>query len=357
MSTQLTVAPVRDVFNPLSAEYRKNLKLFTNAAGRGLVGSEIDEAVAMCRALGANPFKRQIYFFVFDADRPTRRVSPVLSIEFYRKRANDTECYRPDDKPARFTYREELKGPENPKGIETCEVTVYKFVQGAWWPTTERLRWEERAPIRETGSEGEQWEPTGEVYPPGHAKAGKPKYRKVVQGKKIRALDPQKTNWHNMPETMFAKCVEASALRKAFPDDLGGTYADGETDIEDSRIIDLTAKEILDEDEQKERLAKAGAAGERLTFDWMDGTPLEDVPLGQAYDRCASWIRQNKAKAAEWAKHNSPTLRKFWAYDKDAVTLLRADVDLASKASQPAGGDTSPSSPAGAPQAEKRRTK
>lgn len=40
----------------------------------------------------------------------------------------------------------------------------------------------------------------------------------------------QKPNWQKMPETMIKKVAEAAALRMAFPDEVGGLYAEEEMD-------------------------------------------------------------------------------------------------------------------------------
>ena len=33
----------------------------------------------------------------------------------------------------------------------------------------------------------------------------------------MQMLDPRKKNWHQMPETMLAKCTEAACFRKGWP--------------------------------------------------------------------------------------------------------------------------------------------
>lgn len=275
----------------------RRLDMFRKTVGKQLQGSEVDEAIEWCEIFQANPFTKDIYFFVFDAnDEARRRVVPVLSIQLYRKIATRSGNYRPDEKPPRFTYDQGLAGPANPKGIVDCEVTVNQFLHGAWHPITEKIKWEERAPLKEDCAQGFKWEETGEVW----EDSGKPKKKRVPKGDLILALDPKKENWHRMPETMLAKCVEAAAIRKGWPNETAGSY--GEGDLDAAHTIELTATEIADEYDAARKLEMIGGK-DALTVEWDVGSPLERVPAGQFCD-----------KALEWASHKDRTSNeiKFW---------------------------------------------
>ena len=324
-------------------QFARRLALFKKTSGKDLIGAEIDEAIEFCEVYGANPLTKDIYFFVFsDSSTGERRVTPVLSISLYRKIAARSKDYRPDDKPARFRYDPDLSGPANPKGIVDCEVSVYQFAHNAWHPVTARVRWEERAPIVEGGSGGTEWEDTGEVYPEGHGKAGKKKYRKVPVGEVIVQLDPKKKNWRTMPETMLEKCAEAAAIRKAWPNETAGSYVEGELDRAD--VIDLTANEILDQAEQQDRMLKVGV-DRTILVDWMDGTPLQPVPVGTFHDQAMAFIKKHikpgeeeSAHIAGWAEKNRHSLREFWAMEKDAALSLKTAIEkvaAAAKAAEP----------------------
>lgn len=311
----------------------QRLALFKKTVGKDLVGPEVDEAVEWAEIYGANPLVRDLYFFCFGTyGQPDRKVVPVLSIGLYRKIAARSGNYRPDDKPPRFTYDDDIKSPANPKGIVDCEVTVYRFAHGEWFPITSRIRWEERAPIIEGGDGKWEDDPSGAVNPPGHKFAGKTKRRFVRTGDAVPMLDPKKRNWHTMPETMLAKCTEVDAIRKGWPNETAGSYGEGELD--QAEVLELTATEIIDKAEREDRLSKIGGIN-TVMVDWMaDNKPLEMVPAGQFYDRVMEFIAEHMQPGDEeaghimaWKEKNKVALQAFWALEKDAALALKKELE------------------------------
>jgi phage recombination protein Bet len=292
-----TLVPHRLNHGGLTRSDSRKLSLFKATVGKELVGAEIDEAIEWCEIYGANPFVRDIYFFVFDAEKPSRNVVPVLGIGLYRKIAARSKNYRPDNRPPRFTYDENLKSESNPTGMVSCEVSVFVHSHGEWFEVTERIRWEERAPIKEV------WE------------SNKPTGRFV--------LDRKKKNWLTMPETMMAKCTEAAAIRKAFPEETSGSYSEGELDR--AEVLDLTATELIEEEDKRKRFEMIGGVN-ALTVDWCDGGELQRVPVGKFGDQVLAFIEKSKDEPLSvltFADRNRVTLQEYWALDKAGALELK----------------------------------
>lgn len=317
------IVPMRN--GGLTRRDPKRLELFARTVGKELRGDEIDEAIEWCEIYGANPFIKDIYFFVFDADNDKRRVVPVLGIGLYRKIAARTGDYRPDDQPARFVYDDTLKGPANPAGIVSCELSVFRYAHGEWHRVTERLRWDERAPIVEEGADGYKWIDTGEVWPD----SGKPKKKRVQTGEIVAKLDSRKPNWRTMPETMLAKCVEAAAIRKAWPNETAGSYVEGELD--NAQVIDLTATEIIEQSQQQARLRSLNAAN-ALTVLWSPGSALEHVPIGEFGDKAIQFIQAHHDEPMTvqmWAESNRAVLREYFVRDKAGALEVKKAIERA----------------------------
>lgn len=281
-----------------------------NSKGIDLHLGEFDWAMEICRALKLDPLRRQIYFFVFGKDDPKRRqMVPVVAIGGYRAIAARTGNYRPSEEPPVYEYSEAAKDPlSNPKGLVKATETVWQYLHGSWHPVRAEAHWDAYAPIIEEPEGGYDYKDTGETWPDGN-----PKKKKIAVGEIVRKLDPNKERWRVDPEGMLAKCAEALALRKAWPDDFAGTYVEGELDR--AEVLDLTPTEMAENAEANAKLALIGGAN-ALTVDWCDGSKLARVPEGKFCDEVLKWTRTDGRCSHElhvWFQRNEAARAEFKA--------------------------------------------
>lgn len=268
----------------------KSLDLIRRTVAKDCDAAEFDQFIHICRAVRLDPLRRQIYAFVFGKNNPQyRRMSVVTGIDGYRAIAERTQNYRPDTAPPRIDYSEGAKDPRtNPLGIVRCEVTVYKHAHGEWFPVTADAYWDEYAPIKDG------------------------------------ALDPKKENWRKMARVMIAKCAEAQAIRRAWPDDFSGLEVEEETDRRAS--LDLSASELADEGAQKARFELIGGIN-CITVDWCDGEPLVREQVGAFGDKVLAFIAQHKAddpnRIRLFQSRNTAALQEYWAKDKNGALELK----------------------------------
>lgn len=293
---------------------------------------ELDWFISICQSLKLDPLRRQIYAFVFHKDDPEKRqMVPVIGIGGYRSIAERTGNYRPG--PIEIIYDERLKDPDaNPLGISHATATVYKFVQGDWHGYPDTAHWEEFAPLKTGAEDGDyEWVDTGEKWPD----SGKPKMKKVPRKGAVMKprLDPKKDGWRKMGRVMIEKCAEAKALRRGWPDDFAGTYAEGELDR--AEVLELTATEMADAADTTKRLEQIGG-GNQILIDWLDGQPLQPVPIGKLGDQALAFIRANAEEPSAilaWKDRNRFGLREYWAHDKDGALTVNAALEKVTAAS------------------------
>lgn len=143
----------------------------------------------VCHEKQLSPFSRQIHLIPRkDWNSGQTKYTFQTSIDGYRTIAERTGVYAGNDdykfdggKTEYDLLRENIKQPL------TATATVHKIVGGVRCPFSATARWEE-------------------YYP----------------GDKLGFM------WKKMPFLMLGKCAEALALRKAFPEALGGLYTDDE---------------------------------------------------------------------------------------------------------------------------------
>ncbi len=284
----------------------KQLDLIRRTVAKDASPDEFRHFVHICQHTCLDPLKRQIYCFVFHKnDAAKRQMVPVVAINGFRAIAARTGCYRPDNRPPRIEYDEALKSPINPLGIVRAEVTVFQFSHGEWFEAVGEAYWDEFAPIVD------EW---------GDDEAG----RRRKTGK--RHLDPKKDGWHRMGRLMISKCAEAIALRKAWPDDFSAIYEESEVDRQHS----LDAWEAAEKGAVETRLEAVGASG--ILIDWMDGKPLQGVPVGKLGDLALSFIQQHMkdeqpSAILAWRDKNRHGLQEYWARDKDGALALKKEFE------------------------------
>ena len=96
-----------------------------------------------------------------------------------------------------FIIDDAFKSDTNPAGLVSCSVRVWQYAHGQWFPITGVARWDEFAPIKTVWVDNQ---PTDR-----------------------KALD-KSGRWGDMPFLMLAKCAEAQAIRKGWPEDLSNTF-------------------------------------------------------------------------------------------------------------------------------------
>lgn len=321
---QTAVAPVLNFNDSQVALIRRTVAGDCNEA-------EFGQFIHICKAVNLDPLRRQIYAFVFNkSDANKRRLTVVTGIDGYRSISARAKDYRPNDKPPLIEYAEAAKNPfTNPLGIVRAEVTLYKWSHGDWHPVVGEAYWDEYVPLKADAAAFD-WVDTGDKWPD----TGKPKMKKVPKDGGTEAqmmVDPDKTGWVKAPRNQLAKCAEAQAHRRGWPNDFSGVYLQEEVDRAHS--IELSAWEMADAGDTRARLDKIGPA-RAVTIDWMDGEPLQRVPAGQFYDQAMAFIKKHMQAGDEepgtimqWRGKNAEGLREFWAYEKDAALDLKEKLE------------------------------
>jgi phage recombination protein Bet len=226
----------------------KMVALVKRTAAKDCNVDEFDEFTAVCRELGLNPLRKQIYAFVFSKDKPAERnMAIVVGIDGGRSIAARTGNYRPDNQPPVWVTSEEAKDPDtNPEGIVSA--TVGAFHRPTKNDPFERIVatvfWREFVPIVRTADpDAYEWIDTGETWPD----SGKPKkvkrLRVGAQADVKERLDPKKKQWTNMGRHKLALCAEMQVLRRGWPENLARVYVDEETD-KASAVLDLGERRI-----------------------------------------------------------------------------------------------------------------
>lgn len=177
---------------------RAQLDQIKDIYAKGSSDIEFANFIVVASRTGLDIFKKQIYLIGrYDTRLGKTIFVPQTGIDGYRAVAERTGNYAGND-DATFKTDEKSKNPTE------ATVTVHKIVQGVRCPFTATARWDE-------------------YYP----------------GDKLGFM------WKQKPHVMLSKCAEALALRKAFPNVLGGIYTQEEMAIQDAQIKPITTDKVV----------------------------------------------------------------------------------------------------------------
>lgn len=266
------VVAIKDDQIEFSAEQISTLRRYFGEGVRGANTADYALLFQQVRRTGLDPFSRQIYLIMresWDKEARARVPKPTIQIgidgfRLIAKRAAGQEGVRIKHCNPIWTAED---GTEHKVWIRKGEIPAactYKIEMVPTGDTVEMsVTMDEYMPLMD------EYEGNGES----RHKTGK----KVPMGL-----------WATMPASQIAKCAEAVTLRKAFPQDLSGLYAEEEMDQQG--VIDLTPVQTPEGEVHQAAAAPDEPAAE---VDWH--AELEKCEDGESVT--ALWSRAREAGA------------------------------------------------------------
>lgn len=229
MTTALAERPTADVALP-----KEQIELIRKTVASGATDTELQLFLYDCQRRGIHPLDRLLHF-----TKRGGKYTPVTSIDFMRSQAAMSgEMAGSDDATFGVSSGDEAHPP-------SATVTVYRLTNGQRFAYTATARWSE--------------------YCPDNAQM-----------------------WKRMPHTMLAKCAEALALRKAFPQQLAGLYAKEEldqADRESTYIVEAPKDRVAElEDARATKEARAHVGGSQPEFVGSTPTPVTTPEVDHGAD-------------------------------------------------------------------------
>ncbi|MEZ5958398.1 MAG: phage recombination protein Bet [Hyphomonadaceae bacterium] len=309
------------------------LKLIRRTVARACTPG-VDEFIAVAALCGLDPLRRQISPLIVAADHPDRRrLIPWTTIDGLRVIAARHGDYRPMEEAPVIEYDDaRIDEATNPLGIVRAEVRAWRASRDAWHAVVGEAWWEEYAPLH--GSPGanrhsaDHPETSGQEHP-------------VT----TLTLDP---SWRRMGRVMIAKCAEAQALRRGWPDVLSGLYGDEE--LQALRLSEHTASELLHAarlEEVQKRKAKR-----MLWFVAEPGGAFQSVTAGEveAFVAAVYAGATDPGSIRRFDEDNQSSLATFWRWMpiealrlKQKSQTLQVELAKQNGVRTPPGDSSSPS--------------
>jgi len=301
------------------------LRLIKRTVAKDTTDDEFNMFIEICKRQGLDPFRRQIYALVFNKDKQDKRqVAFITGIDGYRAIARRTGTFRPADQEPSYEIDASLKSDWNPEGIIKCTVVVYQYgPDKQWYSVVGTAHWSEFAPIYEEKTWVEMKDRNGSpILETEGNYAGRPKKQPVGTGKKTLS----KENWKTMPFVMIAKCAEAQALRKGWPEEMGGLYIQEEMHV--AELNNQIATEKINEFEEQSRLQAIGIK-DSVPMIMADSVGIEMVPVSVLADKVLELLGSfdDVQQIEFWMERNRIGLQQYWALHKSDALQLKAEIE------------------------------
>lgn len=242
--------------NPTKGLTRDQVALLVRTVAKGASMDELGLFFNVAKRAGLDPFTRQIHLVPRQAKQSDGRYVTVrtvqVGIDGYRAIAERTKQLAGID-DAIFDDGKAYEPGKEPANPSKATVTVYRMVDGNRVSFTATARWKE-------------------YYP----------------GDKIGYM------WKKMPYGQLAKCAEALALRKAFPNDLSGLYIHEEMEQAEPVAVEEPKEEAPKVETKKEEKHVCNGCDIEITKQVADySSKMHGKPLCRECQKGAEKTKSN----------------------------------------------------------------